>query len=117
MIQTFYKTEENRWYVDLPQYLESGIGTIENLEMVAGADILLDIIGEGEKNIDLSIKIDDPNDETYLEISLTSKNNDETTGANYIINDDFEIWLCPVMLYVFGNYPEKIWFKKIFQNG
>ena len=36
----FYKEEDNRWFVDLPEWE----GDKEDLEMVMGADILLEIL-------------------------------------------------------------------------
>ena len=41
MKHRFYK-ENKIWYIDLPEFLEKGLGTKSNLMMVAGADTLLD---------------------------------------------------------------------------
>jgi phosphopantothenoylcysteine synthetase/decarboxylase len=123
MIQKFYKTEENRWYIDLPEYIESGIGTLENLEMVCGADILLDIVSKGRDKVKLEITTIEPDIYDILgydELKLISDNNDDISGAtyklveenNYNIKGDFQVWLCPVTLFVFNDeYPTKIWFK------
>lgn len=35
--------EDNSWYIDLPEYIEQG-GSKGDLEMVSGADTMLDII-------------------------------------------------------------------------
>ena len=37
----FYKTDEGRWYIDLPEWLDNDM-PIEALEMIDGADLLLD---------------------------------------------------------------------------
>jgi hypothetical protein len=126
MVHKFYKNEENRWYIDLPEYIESGIGTLENLEMVAGADILLDIVSKGQDRVKLEIITIKPVNyddfDSYDELLLISDNNDDISGAtyklveenNYNIKGDFQVWLCPVTLFVFNDeYPTKIWFKKI----
>lgn len=125
MTHKFYKTEENRWYIDLPEYIESGIGTIENLEMVSGADILLDIVSEGQSIVTLEISTIEPDIYEILgydELLLISDNNDDITGAtyklvegnNYNIKGDFQVWLCPVTLFVFDDeYPTNIWFKVV----
>ena len=39
----FYKDPDNRWYVELPEYP----GVKAELEMVAGADTMLEMIAEG----------------------------------------------------------------------
>lgn len=126
MVHKFYKNEENRWYIDLPEYIESGVGTIENLEMVCGADILLDIVSKGRDRVKLEITTIKPVNyddfDSYNELILISSNNDIYSGAtyklveenNYNIKGDFEVWLCPVTLYVFNDeYPTSIWFKKV----
>ena len=46
----FYK-ENGMWYIDLPEYLEAGLGTKNNLLMVAGADTLLDILSNNGTEI------------------------------------------------------------------
>ena len=46
-----YKEEDNRWYVDLPDWT----GSKSDLEMVAGADAMLDYFAEGENSIWLYI--------------------------------------------------------------
>ena len=39
------------WYADLPQFLEHGLGTRENLMMVDGADTFLDILSNHSKQV------------------------------------------------------------------
>ena len=39
--ERFYKTDEGRWYIDLPEWLDNDM-PIEALEMIDGADLLLD---------------------------------------------------------------------------
>ena len=43
----FYKESDNRWYVDLPEW----IGSKAELEMVAGADSMLEYMAEGERQV------------------------------------------------------------------
>ena len=47
MILNFYKEETNRWYVDLPCWS----GLKEDLEMVEGADLMLDILSNYTNSI------------------------------------------------------------------
>jgi len=107
----FYKTEENRWYIDLPDYIENG-GYIEELEMVAGADIMLDILSDFQSNITLIIDtIPFENSERIIK----TENQECESGANYDLisqmNNRLPIWLCDVTKYVFGDFPDIIFFK------
>ena len=53
-VLSFYK-EEVLWYIDLPEFLDAGLGTKANLMMVAGADILLDKLSKNGDKITLQI--------------------------------------------------------------
>ena len=66
----FYKTEDDRWFIDLPEYIEQG-GDHEDLEMVRGADQLLDILSNGSNA-------------AQVEVSLTPKLN--RVGFTYCDN-------------------------------
>lgn len=44
---SFYK-EAEIWYVDLPSYLQEGLGTKANLMMVDGSDTFLDLISDNQ---------------------------------------------------------------------
>lgn len=104
----FYKTSSNKWYVDLPEWT----GSIDDLELVCGADIMLDIIAQGETNIYLTlsdIKIEHATELVkYIDTPLEG-------GAEYIFTNwhgieyNMNIWLCDVTKYVFGIMPESIW--------
>ena len=41
----FYK-ENGIWYIDLPEFIEQGLGTKANLMMVDGADTFLDFLSD-----------------------------------------------------------------------
>ena len=47
----FYKEKSSRWYIDLPEWE----GEKEDLEMVLGADDLLNILAEGEDFVYMQI--------------------------------------------------------------
>jgi hypothetical protein len=122
----FYK-EDGIWYIDLPEFLEQGLGTRANLMMVGGADTLLDKLSNNgtEATIRFSnsgfrptkeevilIRTDLGYDETYL------KNVGHAPvdgGAYYSVKSidqnlcNHKLWLCPVTKYVFnGYYPPVI---------
>ena len=96
----FYK-EDNRWYIHLPEWT----GDKADLEMVAGADLLLDVLSFNSDwvNVEFSTeKFDDSKCLTYISDGYYS--NDAWHGPS-------TIWLCYVTEFVFGNYPSKIYYK------
>jgi hypothetical protein len=130
MIKRFYKEVDGRWYIDLPEYIESGVGTKSNLEMVAGADTFLSTLAQGETTITLKFE-----DEHFIghHVELIRSSN---YGYASELMDDVELdpgawyhyynkrnwyelkpklnilWLCPVLLFLFNNiYPENIFIE------
>jgi hypothetical protein len=129
MIHRFYK-ENRMWYIDLPQFLEQGLGTKSNLLMVGGADTLLDKLSNNTDEVTLQIselpfvgwttwlrKLKNGKDDTYLkEVGHAPVNDGAYYNAVVIDNvkTNHEVWLCPVTEYVFdGAYPEDIYVKII----
>ena len=109
---TFVK-EEGRWYVDLPAFIETGAGTKDDLEMVAGADKLCDELSDGGNRLTVTIST---SPFKGADFSIQRMNNGRTEGRDYDAYHKghfiFTIWLCPVLLYVMGRYPEIVYFKK-----
>jgi len=110
----FYKNETG-WFVDLPEYIEKG-GTIDNLEMVEGADTMLDIMGEGKREVILSIAT--TNFENSDPLVLKEKA-DQLKGGAYYFMKAFEgkeinltMWLCGVIEFVFGGIPANIFVRR-----
>lgn len=108
----FYKEKTNRWYVDLPEFE----GLKEELEMVGGADTMLDIISEGDNLVYLDLKLNKI--KGYGLLRFVSSTSIEEGSVYFLknysnIEYNLNIWLCSVTLFVFGCYPEKIYFKKI----
>lgn len=105
----FKKDEELRWYVDLPEYIEQG-GKKEDLEMILGADLLLDILAENENEVEVKFNTSFFKESKY-ELTLDRS---EEEGSYYKLtgqNLEFEVYLCPVTVFVFGSYPEKIYLR------
>ena len=106
----FYKEETNQWYVDIPDFP----GLKEELEMVAGADTLLDIYAEGKKSIHIFLSL---TEQPRFDSLLFLEEDELKYGAFYKVqryneaNDPFQIWLCSVTLYVFGEFPKVIYIK------
>lgn len=106
----FYKENDGKWYIDLSDYT----GPKEDLEMVMGADTMLNIIDNNSNNDGVVYLI---LSEKYFNGSnyLTFKN-EEHDGANYNmpyyngIYYNLDMWLCSVTKFVFNKFPENIYF-------
>ena len=123
----FYK-EEGMWYIDLPEFLQAGLGTKANLLMVAGADTFLDLLSNNTHKVSLVFST---TDFPYslcklnkLHLGMDKEYLDKIGhapvdyGAYYDVvemnKESFQhkLWLCPVTEYVFGgNYPDVIYVK------
>lgn len=118
--------KENKiWYAALPEFLQQGLGTKQNLMMVDGADTFLDTLsGNGHK---VNIKISTQPFKGYQAGMKKFKKgmNRELLdlvghapvdyGAYYNVSEhngnpyQHQLWLCPVTEYVFGSYPDEIY--------
>jgi len=90
-----------QWYVVLPDYS----GKVENLEMVAGADVFLDTVANGH-----SIVVCMVSDEQFIdaEYHLTQIN---PQSGDYAYGNQ-RLWLCSVNKYVWGGaHPDHIYVK------
>jgi len=100
--------EENKWYVDLPEWT----GEKSNLEMVMGADTFLNILSQGESEVYVRIST-----EPFLGCETLHFIKEDGSGGWYKLNTymglfyDMEMWLCDVTTFIFGSLPEKIYFK------
>ena len=116
MKQHRFVRENGEWYIDLPEYLEQG-GSKGDLQMVSGADTMLDIIAE-EKD-EVALQIDTRPIEGADELLLTELC-DPVLGGGYYHLKQFEskkverdLWLCDVTRFVFGDIPERIYIRNI----
>jgi len=90
--------------------------------MVAGADKWLDIISEWVPEIILEVS-DEPFEDAEVMHMAKMEKQDGEYGATYKLttydgkdHSDKQLWLCPVTLFVFGKYPNSIYYKKIPQK-
>lgn len=115
MVINFVKLA-NRWYAQLPNYP----GKVEDLEMVLGADVLLDIIDSEETGI-VSLEVYNSEEEFVKKydiflfpdytIDFVEATGDD--GANYRLREyKHDLWLCNVTKYVFGEFPLTIYIIK-----
>ena len=109
----FYKNDAGRWYVDIPEWK----GLQDELEMVEGADTMLEYVGLSKPEVVLSLA-----EEPFLgasELKLIRDCSAETDGGGIYLLDVYdgetieqEMWLCAVTNWVFGKLPAIIYFKK-----
>ena len=116
MKQHRFVREGEEWYIDLPEYLEQG-GNKGDLQMVSGADTMLDIIAE-EKD-EVVLQIDTKPFEGADELLLTELCDPILGGGYYHMRQfenkkvDKDLWLCDVTRFVFGDIPERIYVRKL----
>jgi hypothetical protein len=111
----FYKDKNSLWYVDLPEWT----GEKWELQMVWGADTLLELMAQGEDvvhtimatepfegcnvlNFDNFGRIEGPElgEGSWYHLS-------EYKGLSY----NLTLWLCDVTKFVFGDFPKNIYFS------
>ncbi|MDB5197859.1 MAG: hypothetical protein JWP88_2230 [Flaviaesturariibacter sp.] len=110
----FIRTERE-WYIDLPQYIEQG-GSKGDLQMVEGADKMLDMMAADSDKVTLTIATE-PFDGADALI-LTEKC-DPYIGGGYYLMRQYEgiavnrtMWLCQVTEFVFGDIPPEIFIRR-----
>jgi hypothetical protein len=105
----FYRDINGRWYIDYPEYIDSGFGTKANLEMVAGADTMLEHYAPNGKarctfsnapleayDINLRRILVDPWGATYMMSGFPFKS----------------VWLCNVSKFIFkGAHPKSLYIQ------
>lgn len=104
-----------RWFVHLPDYP----GLPEDLEMVMGADFFcqqLDKHNTGFVTVYVGIehKVSRFTPQEYVfKFDNYTEVNSEIFGAHYHLESDpdFEIWLCNVIKYIFGEFPKTIYIR------
>ncbi|MFM7758747.1 MAG: DUF6717 family protein, partial [Crocinitomicaceae bacterium] len=107
MEKRFYK-ENEIWYIDLPEFLEQGLGSKANLMMVDGSDALLDILSKNGTEVTVEFSHLPFDGSTYtLRAQQLGKNQDLLSkighalvsyGMYYKVRElnEMRIWLCPV---------------------
>jgi hypothetical protein len=108
----FVKEDTGRWYIDLPDWQ----GVKADLEMVEGADIMLDYVGEGSSEVELILS--EYPFEGGATLQLIEDYKDHVGGGIYLLWEykgktiNQKMWLCDVVKFVFGKLPSFIFFKK-----
>lgn len=109
----FYN-RDGRWYADLPAYIEAG-GSEADCEMVAGADTWLDFLSGYSDQVTLELSVKEPLKNSITRIS-TDDGNFGATYETIEYNGQLRhhiLWICPVTLFVFGEFPEVIYYEVV----
>ncbi|MEE1884370.1 DUF6717 family protein [Pedobacter flavus] len=108
----FYKDQKNEWFIDLPEWE----GSIAQLEMVEGADTMLDIISNNTRECFLKISDESFDGAEVLELQY-ARTNGEGGGGDYLLKFyngqeiNQKVWLCEVTKWLFRYLPDKIYFR------
>jgi hypothetical protein len=108
--------EDSGWYIDLPEYIAQG-GSKADLQMVDGADTMLDIIAGDNREVTLQIdRVPFPKADGLILTELC----DPLIGGGYYLMKVFEgrevnrnLWLCEVTRFVFNDIPERIYVRRV----
>lgn len=105
-----FEKDGSQWFAVIPEWG----GSRADLEMVCNADLMCDILAQGEDIVHTQLSLTEPKfyKAKLTRVELTPK----TGGAFYMCNwnkqynlDSFQIWLCEVTEFVFGSMPETIY--------
>ena len=112
--QLQFNHEENGcWYIDFPSWPFDH----HNLMMVAGADDLCAFMSDDNKRARVNVIPANKEENHPGYCKLIQKEHGLTTGSTYAVTGlegfNRDIWLCPVTLFVLGEYPKYLYLKKI----
>lgn len=94
-----------RWFIDIPW-----IGDVNDLQMVDGADELLNEISNGNKCVTIDIALTESL--TRKPKYILEKLSKDNIGATYSILGESKVkqlWLCNVTLEILGEFPFTIY--------
>lgn len=103
-----FKKEDGKWFIVLPEWKDNP----DDLQMVNGADTLLDILSHQQLEVTLKVWLSKP-DTSCVSISKIAQ---DGQGATYQVSDcadyDGTVWLCNVAKFIFlGFHPQQIYFQ------
>lgn len=108
----FNHEEDNCWYIDFPNWGFSH----HNLMMVSGADKLCAFLSDDDKFAYVKVIPAKKEEDHPGYAKLVQKTHSLFGGSTYQVTGlegfDRDIWLCPVTLFVLGEYPKYIYLKK-----
>jgi len=101
-----FEREGNQWFVILPEWT----GAKSELEMVMGADTMLDILAQGENEVYITISEEPITDSKFM---LTYLEGLEGGGLYKLTSElyTFEVWLCHVVKFIYGYIPTTLYIR------
>lgn len=107
---TFVKEKDGGWYIDLPEWE----GAHANLAMVAGSDKMLDHLLKNGNKVKVTVtksqtKLDGMEEYICCEQIDASLFGGSTYNVYGLEGFNRTIWICPVTLFVLGEYPKYIY--------
>ncbi len=109
----FNHEEDGLWYIDYPNWAFEH----HNLLMVNGSDELCAFLSDDDKFTKVSVIPSKERKEHKGYFELEQLESGLTTGSTYKVNNlegfTRNIWICPVTLFVLGQYPKFIYVKKL----
>lgn len=108
----FNHEDDGCWYVDFPGWPFSH----HNLMMVAGADKMCAYLSDDDKYAYVNVIPANEEEDHPGYAKLIQKEHSLTGGSTYEVTGlegfNRDIWLCPVTLFVLGQYPKYLYVKK-----
>ena len=110
----FNKTEKGEWWLVLPEWK----GDPEDLQMIEGADLWLDLVSGQHSSVKLTLS--DTSFEESENLSLMRIREENFGGGGIYFLENYQnkkvhlkLWLCYITEFVFGKIPQKIYFKVV----
>lgn len=105
-----FKNVRGAWYCDIPGWPEV---YFPNTVMVGDASLLIaEQAGEADY-VTFRVEFSNKYKKHTGYVTLSQKHSCLTGGAYYYGGEQFsDVWLCPVTLFVLGQYPNYIYFKR-----
>lgn len=106
----FEKDPDDKWYVILPEFQ----GDRAELQMIDGADTMLEMFANGEPLVSVTVSDELLEDADVLNFVRYTP---ICGGADYLLYKhdgeivNLDVWLCDVTLQVFDTFPSLIYIK------
>lgn len=111
---TYYKFG-NRWFLDLPEYIERG-GDPDDLERIGAFHDFLEIIAGDKGTVNFLMDNQPFEGADYFELVGSSGGNSGGYYRAHFFNGEpmeMELWFNTLLYFSSSEMPEKIYFKKI----
>lgn len=101
-MRLIFERDNGLWFFVAPDWP----GLRSSLQMVAGADDLIEWMSRGSDLVKVDVFLSAKQD---FDLATAT-----STRGDYITDDGRSFWLCPVAQWFFGFYPKHFWFRPIY---